>query len=176
MVVAVLAVLGLIAAVYFFHKGAAQNEVHAKFGLSPATYRIVSSDLGDSSPRKRLYGRGVAGEPDALFLDTSKSHMVAGEFKSRKFKGYVRPRELYQLTLYLGLALQQHRPKTITGVLAYADHRVTVEFDVDVFSALIELRPELLSSFSRRSAVNPTPLHKRMNVLAQNRHIRLARD
>ncbi len=175
MVVIVLGVLVLIAAVYFFHKGTAQNEVHAKFGLSPATYRIVSSDLGDSSPRKRLYGRGVAGEPDALFLGASQSHMVVGEFKSRKYKGYVRPREFYQISLYLGLALQHHRPKTISGVLAYADHRVEVEFDAEVYAALIDLRPELLSSLKHRSPVNNTPLQKRMNVLTKNRHIRFGR-
>jgi hypothetical protein len=165
-------VLLLLVAAYFFRKRQAPNDIFGKFGLSPGAFTLVSSDLGDSAPRKMLRGSGVAGEPDALFSAKAARKVVVGEFKSRKFKGFVRPYEFFQTILYMGMAKQTHGAHDAHGVIAYADARVQVYFDQAVFDAIVDLRGEMFSSFKERKPINAKPLQKRMNVLSLNRHVR----
>lgn len=165
-------VLLLLVAVYFYRKGAAPGDIFGQFGLSPGAFTLISSDLGDSAPRQMLRGNGVAGEPDALFAAKKSKKVVVGEFKSRKFKGFVRPYEFFQTMLYMGMARQVHNVSEAMGVIAYADARVHIHFDQDVYDAIVALRIELFTSFKLRRPVNPKPLHKRMNVLSSNRHVK----
>lgn len=164
-------VLLLLVAVYFFKKRQAPNDIFGKFGLSPGAYTLLSSDLGDSAPRQMLRGNGVNGEPDALFAAKAGRKIVVGEFKSRKYRGFVRPYEFFQTMLYMGMARQTHGAQEATGVIAYADERVQVYFDQAVFDAIVDLRGEMLSSFKERKLINSRPLQKRINVLSLNRHV-----
>jgi hypothetical protein len=164
-------VLLLLVIVYFSKKRQAPKDIFGKFGLSPGAYKLLSSDLGDSAPRKMLQGNGIAGEPDALFAAKIARKVVVGEFKSRKYKGFVRPYEFFQTMLYMGLARHIHGATEAIGVIAYADGRVQVHFDQAVFDAIIALRAEMFSSFKERKPVDSRPLQKRMNVLSLNRHV-----
>lgn len=165
-------ILLLLVAVFFYKKSSAPNDIFGKFGLSPGAFKLVSSDLGDSAPRQMLHGNGVSGEPDALFANKPGRKVVVGEYKSRKFKGYVRPYEFFQTMLYMGMARQVHNTSEASGVIAYADARVQVHFDQEVYDAIVALRVEMLSSFKQRKPINAKPLQKRMNVLSSNRHVR----
>jgi hypothetical protein len=162
----------VLAALFFYRKGTAPDDIFGKFGLSPGAFTLVSSDLGDSAPRQMLRGNGVNGEPDALFAAKSGRKVVVGEYKSRKFRGFVRPYEFFQTILYMGMARQVHNTTEALGVIAYADGRVQIHFDQAVYDALVGLRIEMFVSFKERKPVNTKPLQKRMNVLGSNRHIK----
>ena len=161
----------LLVVVFFVKKRSAPDDIFGKFGLSPGAFMLLSSDLGDSAPRQMLRGDGVNGEPDALFSAKSGKKVVVGEYKSRKFKGFVRPYEFFQTMLYMGLARQIHHAYEAIGVIAYADCRVHVHFDQEVYEAIVALRGEMFASFKVKKPVNTKPLQKRMNVLGLNRHI-----
>ena len=161
----------LLVVVFFLRKSSAPHDIFGKFGLSPGAFTLISSDLGDSAPRQMLRGNGVSGEPDALFTAKSGRKIVVGEYKSRKFKGFVRPYEFFQTMLYMGMARQIHNVSEAMGVIAYADQRVQIHFDQDVYDAIVGLRVELFMSFKARKPINARPLQKRMNVLNLNRHV-----
>lgn len=176
MVTAAIITIGILLVIFLLKTGKASTEIHEKFGLSLREYSIVSSDLGGKHKAKRLSGDGVAGIPDALFKSLLKPKMVVGEFKSRKFNGHVKPYELYQTILYMGLAIKQYGVKEVAGVICYADNRVDVVFDQALFDALMGLRLEVFSSYKQKRPANLTPLSKRMNVLAKNTQIKRLRE
>lgn len=154
-------------------KASAGSEVYSRFGVSESTHQLLGTDLGKSTKGVRLSRFGINGIADAVFTHKQAKEIVVGEFKSRKQKGRVRYNELYQLLLYMGHLAEKYPDHTIKGCLAYADSRETVHYDHEVYSALVSLRGELIAAFRNRRPPNTTPLHRRMNVSAQNAHLRL---
>ncbi len=172
-IIGVVALLLIIIVICTASNRSADHEIFSKFGVSPTGFILASSDLGGSSAGNRLSGYGITGEADAVFQSRNKKQLVVGEFKSRKYKGYVRPYELFQTILYMGLALRHYDAQSVTGVIAYADNKVEVAFDKTVFDALVELRAEMLTGLKNKKALNTMPLHKRINVLKVNRGLKL---
>ena len=167
------AALLFVLIIYLFLSRGAEGEIYRKFGVSSVSFTLVSSDLGRSSSGRRLTAFGITGEADAVFISKSGQQVVVGEFKSRKFKGYVRPYELFQVMLYIGLAQHFFGASKASGVIAYADGKVHIAFDQAVFDALVGMRGEMLGGLKNRKALNTIPLHKRMDVLKANRVVRL---
>lgn len=173
MVVLGSAALLLILIVYLFISRGADGEIFGKFGVSSLTFTLVSSDLGRSSSGNRLTAFGITGEADAVFRSRNGNQIIVGEFKSRKYKGYVRPYEFFQTILYIGLARDHFSASKASGVIAYADGKVEIAFDQAVFDALVSMRGEMLGGLKNKKALNTVPLHKRMDVLKANRGLRL---
>nr|WP_192963276.1 hypothetical protein [Pseudomonas fluorescens] len=169
----VLGVLLVLAVIFFVLKIKAPLEIYSRFGVNAASHKLLSTDLGKADGRIKLARFGINGIPDAVFEALSGKLILAGEFKSRKYRGVVKLYELYQLMLYMGHLQDRYPNHTIVGCLAYADERVKVRFDPALYQALIELRNEYWQTIKRRKPVNPVPLHKRMKVNAGNLSMRL---
>lgn len=173
-----LIILGLVAAailLFLVLKNSAPLEIAKVFGLDTADFEIISSDLGKGHPRKRLYGVNLVGEPDAILRGKRTGQIVICEFKNRKYKGYVRRREYYQVILYIGLARLAFCTENVVAVLAFNDARVEISFDQDVFNGLKAMRSEVITSLSAGKATDRRPLHKRMPINPRNRSIRFPR-
>lgn len=176
-IVAALLCVGALWLKFHWGRRGAAREIIKRFGLDASKYHLVSADLGDVCQRQRLFAFGLVGEPDAVFRSRSiwKQEWVVGEFKSRHHKGYVRPNELFQVILYIGLVRKHYQAPRVRGVLQFADKAVLVKFDAELFNALVNIQEEMLRAFE--AGVLPAglvPLQERMDVLACNRHIRLS--
>ncbi|NVL48644.1 hypothetical protein F2S72_01380 [Pseudomonas syringae pv. actinidiae] len=163
-----------LAAIFFFLKVKAPVEIYTRFGISLATHKLLSTDLGNATGRIKVGRYGINGIPDAVFELLAGKHILVGEFKSRKYRDYVKLYELYQIMLYMGHLREKYPNHSITGCLAYADGRVSVQFDAALYEALIGLKVEYWETVKRRRPVNPTPLHKRIRVNGANRSLRLS--
>lgn len=167
-------VLGLVFvafALYLSLKAKAPVQIYNLFQLSEGQHELISSDLGKGHPRRRMGAFGIGGEPDAMFKAKRTGQIIVGEFKNRKHKGYVRRREYYQVTLYLGLAAVTFKTRNVVGLLAFNDQCIEVPYDHDLFEALVGLRGEVLTSMKTKRAQNSRPLHRRINVVPRNRKI-----
>lgn len=161
------------AILYLFLSVKAPNAIHAKFGLRPTEWSLISTDLGRGhARRRRLYGFGVAGEPDAVFRGKQTGQLVVGEYKNRLFKGYVRRREYYQVILYIGLTRNAYQSTNVVGVLSFKDTRVEIAHNEPLFRALIGMRGEVVDSLKRRKPINQSPLHKRIDIVTGNQKFR----
>lgn len=169
----VLGALLALAIVYLVLKIKAPLEIYARFGVSSASHKLLSTDLGKAGGSIKLARFGINGIPDAVFEALTGKLILVGEFKSRKYRGVVKLYELYQLMLYMGHLQGRYPNNTIVGCLAYADERVEVKFDPALYQALVELREEYWQTVKRRKPVNPVPLHKRMKVNSANLTMRL---
>lgn len=161
--------LAVVVAVIFYvlyrsSSQSAENEIHAKFGLSNSKFKLISTDLGGKNPKLRLSAMGVGGIPDAVFESRKSKVIVVGEMKARKLKGGVRLMEFYQVIIYIGLLRQLYPNHAIEGILGYNGALVRVAHDQELFNALIGLRAEILTSLKNKKPSNPRPLHKRIQV------------
>ncbi|MPQ69314.1 hypothetical protein [Pseudomonas sp. MWU12-2323] len=162
--------------VYFLKKQAASSEVYSRFGIRESTHKLLSTDLGKSASRIKLTRFGINGIADAVFKALSGKEILVGEFKSRKHRGIVKLYEFYQLMLYMGHLQEKYPDHMIRGCLAYADAKVSVTFDSEVYEALVSLRSEYWASVNNRGAVNTKPLHKRVKVNALNGRVKLSAE
>lgn len=165
-----------LAIVYLIKKQAASGEVHARFGLKSSAYSLLSTDLGKSQGRIKLSRFGINGIADAVFKANSGNVIVAGEFKSRKYRGKVKLHEFYQLMLYLGHLQAEYPKASVRGVLAYADGRVSIAYDHAVYEGLVGLRDDYWQTVKRRNAGAILPLHKRMRVDRMNPGLKLSAE
>lgn len=172
----ILGALIAIAVVYLIKKQSASGEVHSRFGLKASAYSLLSTDLGKSQGRIKLSRSGINGIADAVFKANSGHEIVAGEFKSRKYRGKVKLHEFYQLTLYLGHLQAAHPKASVRGVLAYADGKVSVAYDHAVYEGLVGLRDDYWQTVKRRNAGAILPLHKRMRVDRMNPGLKLSAE
>lgn len=117
-----------------------RGSVYQLFRVGPG-YRLHSSDLGGSRGRYIAAG-GVGGRPDAVFVNSSKKHILVGEFKSREKRHGSRDREVYQVILYVGILKIAHPSWTVDGILAYSDGVVPVRYDQRIFDGLLRMIPE----------------------------------
>jgi len=138
-----------------------RRQLFTTFSLDPHAYRLLGTDLGG---RKPLYLRlGVLrGAPDAAFVSKTNKHGVIGEYKSRRYRGFVRWRERYQCLLYMGMFKEQHNLTRVCAVLRFADQCVEIDFDEDMFHRLVGLCPEFQCARKRWRAPNHMPRHKRV--------------
>lgn len=156
-----LAVLVALAAGWAFtHRRGTNDELVGMFGLPP-DYRVLGTDLGGSKEQLTLRADGLIGKPDSAFHSSRRNHWVAGEYKSRKYYGKIRQRELYQVTMYVGMMRSLYRTENVYGIIRFADKAVRVPFDPVLYARLCELAPELRQAEKSWRPPNPTPLAKR---------------
>lgn len=156
-----LIVLAVAVLLYLALKGRSRDDIFSTFGLSTSEYELISTDLGKGHPRKRIGWRGVGGEPDAIFQHKRSGKLVVAEFKSRRWAKRIRPREYFQVVLYIGIARVEFRTNNVVGILAFNDKSFEIEHQSELFSSLIQLRGEVLSSLKRKRALNSRPLLSR---------------
>lgn len=121
-----------------------------RWGLDPARIRVIASDLGRQRATWSLRTDGLAGNPDVIFRDRATRHIIIGETKSRHYKGSITPYELYQVTLYLGMAVSLYR-QPARAILLFGNHRrVPVEFDQATYRHLLALLPACRRDTARR--------------------------
>lgn len=157
-------VIAVLLAAFFLYlavKGKSKDDIFRAFGLDPAAYELISSDLGKGHARKRIRWRGVGGEPDAIFRHKRSGRIIVGEFKSRRWARRVRPREYFQIVLYIGIARAEFTSNNVLGVLAFKDKVLEIEHHPELFSNLIQLRTEVLASMKKKKALNSRPLLSR---------------
>lgn len=171
----ILAIIAGAFALYLVLRAKAPLDIFKQFSLSSTQWTIVGTDLGKGHPRKRLSALGVGGEPDAIFRGKRTTQIVVGEFKNRKYQGYVRRREYYQVMLYIGLAREVYGVSNVVGLLSYRDECVKIPFDESLFRALIAIRVEVPISLKYRKPKDSRPLHKRINISPGNQKIRFPR-
>ncbi len=164
----------LLGIIFFFKKESASGAIYSRFGVRDATHRLISTDLGESKGRLKLARLGINGIPDAVFQAIMGKEILVGEFKSRKYRNQVRLHELYQIQLYLGHIQAIYPDHKVVGCLAYADGRVRVNFDKAVYEALLGLRDEYWITVRYKRVADSRPLHKRINVSAANKGLRLS--
>lgn len=164
----------LVCLAYLIVAGRSNKEIHQKFGVPERSHTLISTDLGKVRSKIFLRRDGVTGVPDAVFESAGKKEVVAGEFKSRSFKGYVRYYELYQLMLYMGHLQARYPSHAIRGHLAYADNNVVIIFfDQALYDGLMSMKRELQAASRTRNIPSAVPLHKRMTVNKMNPALRL---
>ncbi|HCE5819799.1 TPA: hypothetical protein N0H37_004522 [Pseudomonas aeruginosa] len=157
-------VIAVLLAAFFLYlavKGKSKDDIFRAFGLDPAAYELISSDLGKGHARKRIRWRGVGGEPDAIFRHKRSGRIIVGEFKSRRWARRVRPREYFQIVLYIGIARAEFTSNNVLGVLAFKDKVLEIEHHPQLFSNLIHLRAEVIASMKKKKALNSRPLLSR---------------
>lgn len=162
-----------VVVLYLFFQRQSDKEIYDKFGISSQVFNLVSSDLGKRKSRIFLRRNGVTGVPDAIFEATRGKQLVVGEYKSRTHKGYVRFNELYQVMLYMGHLQARYPSYTIWGCLAYADQRVSIAFDPELYQGLMDVAPEVKKALRKRMVQNSLPLQKRMPVNTMNSGLKL---
>lgn len=165
------AILILVIA-FFVKKHNASSEVFTRFGVRESTHHLLSTDLGKSEARVKLSRFGINGIADAVFKTTKGKEILVGEFKSRRHRGVVKLYEFYQLMLYMGHMSAQYPDHRVSGCLAYADARVIVVFDKELYDALVGLRYEYWQTVRSKRVSNSTPLHKRMKVSGANKRLK----
>lgn len=170
--ITIFAILAITALLYLILKAKAPHDIYRQFALPAAQWAIVSCDLGKGHPRKRLGAFGVGGDPDAIFRSSRSGQIAVGEFKNRKYRGYVRRREYYQILMYIGLARETFNTTNVVGLLSFRDECIQVTFDEGIFRALIALRSEVPISLKNNKPLDPRPLHKRITVAPGNRKVR----
>jgi hypothetical protein len=138
----------------------AQREVYEVFNVDPQRFRLVGSDLGGRRPMYLRMGN-LVGAPDAAFRSRRDKHGVIGEFKSRRYRGFIRRRERYQCILYMGMLKHCYRLHSVSAVLRFADQCVDIPYDEMLFNHLVAIGPELQQARKRWKAPNPQPLHQR---------------
>ncbi|HHH9441273.1 TPA: hypothetical protein ACP32N_003210 [Pseudomonas aeruginosa] len=155
---ALLIVVSIAILLYLARKGQSKDDIFRTFGLSSSAYELVSTDLGKGYPRKRIGWRGVGGEPDAIFRHKHSDRVVVGEYKSRRWGRRMRPREYFQVVLYIGIARAHFKTNDVVGILAFNDKTLDIEHQPELFFNLIQLRGEVLTSLKRKKALNSRPL------------------
>ena len=158
---ALLIVVAVAVLLYLALQGKSRDDIFSTFGLSASEYELISTDLGKGHPRKRIGLRGVGGEPDAIFQHRRSGKLVVAEFKSRRWARRIRPREYFQVVLYIGIARAEFRTNNVVGILAFNDKSFEIEHQSELFSSLIQLRGEVLTSLKRKRALNSRPLLSR---------------
>lgn len=128
------------------------------FNLPASRYELYSTDLGGEKP-KRLSAYGVAGNPDAIFVNSKE--VVIGERKSRRAGSQPTHYEIFQVVIYMGLAMHKWPRHKIHARICYANKVLKVNHNPTLFSKLIGLREEILASRRAGKALNRTPLLKR---------------
>jgi hypothetical protein len=108
-----------------------------------------------------LRHKRIVGAADAVFVSRRGRDGIVGEYKSRHHRGFIRRRERYQVTLYMGLLKRSRGLETVNAVIRYADRCVPVSFDEALFNDLLALAPEYQKARARWRAPDPTPLHQR---------------
>ena len=121
-----------------------------RWGLDPGRVRVVASDLGRHRASWSLRADGLAGNPDVIFRERATRHIIIGEAKSRHYRGSITPYELYQVTLYLGMASRIYRQPAKAILLFGNGRRVPVEFDPAAYRHLLALLPHCRRDTGRR--------------------------
>ena len=117
------------------------KEIVRRWGLDPATCRVLAADLASHKSRPSLVVDGLAGSPDVLIRERASGTVIVGEAKSRHYRGRVTPYEHYQVTLYLGMAHRIYR-RPVRAILLYGNHRrVPIEFDEGLYRHLLHQLP-----------------------------------
>jgi len=74
--------------------------------------------------------------------DRASRLIIVRKTKSRHYKGSLTPCQLYQVTLYLGMAARRYRQPARTILLFGDGRRVPVEFDPATYQHLLALFPD----------------------------------
>lgn len=159
-----IAIVLIAVALYLTTRTTAQKGVHRTFKLEPGRYKLIGSDLGGESKSIMLTHSGIGGVPDAIFEDRKKPRIIVGEYKARLMKRGPRPREYYQVILYIGIAKLRWPQHEVVGLISYRDKTVWIYHDQRAFQGLVDLKPEAVRSIRAMKAANPTPLHKRIPI------------
>lgn len=138
-----------------------ESRIFELFRLSRDEYELVSCDMGGRSPTLLVNNGSVRGNPDAIFRHRQTRHFYVGEYKSRGFRGRMFPRELYQVTLAMGV-LRERYNVNVEGGVAYGNGKVLrVHFNKELYQQLLAMVPEMRRARSRWKVIDPTPLRER---------------
>lgn len=138
------------------------STVLALFGLNARNWVCVGHDLG-TTKGVSLRTRSLVGIPDALFRHRKDAgRYLVGEYKGRRRRGHVRPREYYQVQLYAGMLVEMRKAREVTCLLAYRDGVEHFPFDMRVYKALKQLIPEVRNCLRGRRPADLRPLDKRI--------------
>ncbi|MBM3105748.1 hypothetical protein IIE18_11405 [Pseudomonas sp. V1] len=157
-------ILAIVAAALFLYlalKGKSKDDIFRTFGLDSTSYELVGTDLGKGHARKRISAHGVSGEPDAIFRHKRTGRLIVCEYKSRRWNRRMRPREYFQIVLYVGISREQFRTDDVIGILAFKDKTLEIEHNPTLCASLIQLRGEVLGSMKSKKALNSRPLLSR---------------
>lgn len=138
-----------------------EGRIFALFRLSRDEFELVSCDMGGRAPTLPVRNRSVRGNPDAIFRHRRTGQLYVGEYKTRSFRGRMFPRELYQVTLAMGV-LRERFGVNVEGGVAYGNGKVLrVHFNQELYQQLLDMVPEMRRARSRWKVVDPTPLRDR---------------
>ena len=140
---ALLAVLAVLI-VWFIVRRRSPQDIVRRWGLDPASCRVLASDLARHRSRPSLVADGLAGSPDALMRERTEGTIIVGEAKSRHYRGALTAYERYQVTLYCGMARRVYR-RPVRAIILYGNgRRVPLTFDEDLYRDLLAIRGDCL--------------------------------
>lgn len=128
--------------VYFYFRNESRSRNYLLFKLKVRDYVLIGCDLNRQKIKLKLSHAGCFGLPDCVFKSRKGKEIIIGEYKSRKFKGFVRLREYYQVILYMGIAGSRFPGYKILGRIRFSDQLIHIDFSADVYEALLDLKYE----------------------------------
>lgn len=148
----------------------AAEEIHRLFNLDPGRYSLRNADILGNRGRVFRNDR-VLGVPHALFdyrADTRTAHV--GMLVASKLPEEGLPdRDLYRLTLHMGLAREKLKLDRISGSIRYADRVLRITHSDSLYRALLKLVPEFGAGVTRGTVSDGRSLRVRWQHHTQRR-------
>ncbi|HET9679226.1 MAG TPA: hypothetical protein VFP95_01545 [Gammaproteobacteria bacterium] len=173
--IAMLAVIWLVVAGWKFWQGTrqvltAQAQIHKLFGLNTEKYELISADILGNRGRA-FRNDTLLSVPHTLFRyreDASTVH-IGMLVASPVPEGGLSDRDLYRITLHMGLIKQLVKADRVSGSVRYADKILRVTHSDSLYRSLQKLIPELHTGKERGWPLDGRALRTRWQHSTQAR-------
>ncbi|MGD8377965.1 MAG: hypothetical protein PVI37_02475 [Gammaproteobacteria bacterium] len=137
------------------------SQVHRMCQVLESEYDLVQTALLGNRSRG-VEAAGLKAVPHAVFRSRSNRrqlHVVL--VLVHPYGGRMHDKDLYRLTLHMGLILRQRHAGQVTGAVRYTDKLVKVQYRDWLFTALERLVPEYHAAVARWYPANRSSLRER---------------
>ena len=144
----ILCIAAAFTAAWIWYRSAGKRNAKKRFTdryrvSNRSTILDADTGRGHGGPDMRpMVADGLVGKPDAIFRNGRR--ITAGEYKNAQIGSRPRRRDLYQLTLYMGMLQSLHPSAQIDGRLVYNNRTLHIEFDQKLYKRLLGQRQPVL--------------------------------
>lgn len=133
---------------------------------APHAYELDPDEWRDISRRARLRlmlgrGRGLRGQPNAVFRRQSDGALRVGLDKAHSYDGRPQWPDIYELTLHMGRVARVWPGSRLGGVIRYADAVVPLPWSPELFADLEVMAAEYRAAKKNGTPPDPRPLQGR---------------
>ena len=130
-------------------------------GVPTSSYRLLGTNLTRSKRSISLKKDKLYGNPDTVFLKKNAKSAYVCQYNPRKFNGRAKVRERYQMLIFMGIIMEQHKLENIKGAIRYQDHLEFIKYEPVIYKKLIALQGEYNKAIQEWVAPDDQPLFKR---------------